>query len=65
VLPLGSASGCPAPKLIAAQVVVVERDQIEGAEEDAPIVLAAPDAIEARDAILVAGDRLAVNDVGA
>jgi hypothetical protein len=49
---------------VTAQVVTVQLDQVEGVEEDARVMLAIADAIEARDPILAASDRLAVNDAG-
>ena len=50
---------------VAAQVVAVQLDQVEGVEEHGAVVAAVADAIELGDAALVAGDRLAVDDAGA
>src|SRR5262249_29066111 len=49
----------------ASQVITVEFDQIEREEEHARVVVPRADAIEARDAILAARHRLAVDDAGA
>jgi len=46
------------------QVVTVQLDQVEGVEEDARVMLAIADAVEARDPVLAASDRLAVDDAG-
>ena len=52
-------------KWVPPQVVTVELDEVEGVEEHALVVPAIADAIEARDAVVAAGDRLAVEDAGA
>jgi hypothetical protein len=49
-------------KRVAPQVVAIEFYQIERVEEHAPVVPAIADEIEARDAVVAAGDRLAVDD---
>jgi hypothetical protein len=50
---------------ISAHVLAVNLDRVEGTEEDAFIVMPMPDAVEARDAVLAARHRLAVEDAGA
>jgi len=50
---------------ITPQVVTVQLDQVEGVEEDGRVMLAIADAVEARDPVLAASDRLAINDAGA
>ena len=47
------------------QVVTVELDQVEGIEEHVRIMPPVADAIEARDAVLTASHRLAVDDAAA
>ena len=47
---------------ISAHVLAVKLDQIEGIDEDAFIVVPIADAVEARDAVLAARHRLAVDD---
>ena len=49
---------------ISAHVLAVNLDRVEGTEEDAFIVMPMPDAVEARDAVLAARHRLAVDDAG-
>ena len=50
---------------VAAQIVAVHLDQVEGVEEHGAVVTAIADAIELGDAAVVARDRLAVDDAGA
>jgi hypothetical protein len=50
---------------IAAQVVAVQLDQVEGVQEDARIVASVADAIEGCEAVVVAGHRLPIDDAGA
>jgi hypothetical protein len=50
---------------IAAQIIAVEFDQVEGVEENAIIVVPVTDAVERRYSILAARDRLSVDDAGA
>jgi hypothetical protein len=52
-------------KRIAAQVIAVQLDQVEGVQEHARIVAGVADAIEGCNAGVVAGDRLPVDDAGA
>jgi hypothetical protein len=47
---------------ISAHVLAVNLDRVEGTEEDAFIVMPMPDAVEARDAVLAARHRLAVEE---
>jgi len=47
---------------VPAHVLAVKLDQVESKEEHAPIVSPIPDALERRDPIVAAGDRLAVDD---
>jgi hypothetical protein len=54
----------PHVQRVTPQVVAVEFDQVEGVEENAIIVVPVTDAVEARDAVLAAGDRFAVDDAG-
>jgi hypothetical protein len=49
---------------VAAEIVAVQLDQIEGVQEHAGVVSAVTDALEARHSIVVTGDRLAVDDAG-
>jgi hypothetical protein len=58
-------SGCPScahDERIAAQIIAVEFDQVEGVEENAIIVVPVTDAVERRYPILAARDRLSVHD---
>ena len=50
---------------LAAQVVAVQLDQVEGVEEDARVMAPLAYAIEARHAVVAAGDRLTIDDAGA
>jgi hypothetical protein len=50
---------------VAAQVVAVKLDQVEGVEEDACVMPPVADAVEARHAVVVAGDSFVVDDAGA
>ena len=50
---------------IAAQVVTVQLDQVEGVQEHGAVVAPIADAIDLGDAAPVAGDRLAVDDARA
>ena len=50
---------------LAPQVVAVQLDQVEGVQEDAGVVAAVADAVEARHAVVAAAHRLAVDDAGA
>jgi hypothetical protein len=47
-------------KRVSAQVVTVQLDEVEGIEEDARVVPPVADAIEARDAVVAAGDASAI-----
>jgi hypothetical protein len=49
---------------IASQVVAVELDQVEDVEEHAGVVATVTDSVEGRDAVITAGDRLAIDDAG-
>jgi hypothetical protein len=49
---------------IAAQVVAVQFDQIEGVEEHAGVIAPVTDAVEGCHAVVIAGDRFAVDDAG-
>ena len=49
---------------IAAQIIAVEFDQVEGVEENTIIVVPVTDAVERRYSILAARDRLSVDDAG-
>jgi hypothetical protein len=49
---------------MAAQIIAVEFDQVEGVEENAIIVVPVTDAVERRYPILAARDRLSVDDAG-
>jgi hypothetical protein len=57
----------PEPHLerIAAQIVAVQFDQIEGIEEHAGVMPAVTNAIEARHPIGIASDSFAIDDAGA
>ena len=44
--------------------VAVQLDQVEGVEEHTRIMVAVPDALKGRDAVLVTCDRLFVDDAG-
>jgi hypothetical protein len=59
-------SGAPPADLkrITPQVVVVQLDKVEGVEEYALVSALVPDEIERGNAVLIAGDRLAVDDAG-
>jgi hypothetical protein len=50
---------------VTAQVVTVKLDQVKGVEEDARVVVSIADAVEARDTVIAARHRLAVDDAGA
>jgi hypothetical protein len=52
-------------KRIAPQVVAVQLDEVEGIEKYAPISALVPDEIERGNAVLVASNRLAIDDAGA
>jgi hypothetical protein len=52
-------------KRIAAKIIAVQLDEIEGPEENAIAIAPVAHALEACDAILAAGDSLAVDDAGA
>jgi hypothetical protein len=52
-------------KRIAPQVVAVQFDQVEGVQERAVIMAAVANEIERGNAVVIAGDRLAVDDAGA
>src|SRR5262249_49378272 len=54
----------PCIERLTPQVVTVQLDQIEGVEEHAGVVPPIADAVEARHAIALAGDCLAVDDAG-
>ena len=47
---------------LAPQVVAIQFDQIDGAQEHAVVVVAVSQSVEIRDAIVAASDRLAVDD---
>src|SRR5262249_18408688 len=55
----------PRIERLAAQIVTVQLDQIEGVQEYARVMAPIPDAVEAGHAFVVAGDRLAVDDARA
>jgi hypothetical protein len=50
---------------ITPHVLTIELDQVEGVEGHAPIVPSIADVVEARDPVLAARHRLAVDDAGA
>ena len=50
---------------IAPQVVAVQLDQVEGVEEYAVVSAVVTDKIERGNAVVIAGDRFAVDDAGA
>src|SRR5262249_41483796 len=50
---------------IAPQIVAVQFDQVEGVQERAVIMAAAANEIERGNAVVTAGNRLAINDAGA
>src|SRR5262249_49749145 len=52
-------------KRIASEVIAVQFDQVEGVEEDALVAAVVTDEIERRNAIVIAGNSLAVDDAGA
>ena len=49
---------------IAPEVVAVQFDRVKGIEKHGPVMLAVPNAVEARHAVIAAGDCLAVDDAG-
>jgi hypothetical protein len=49
---------------VAAVIVAVQLNQVEGIQEHAGVVSAVTDALEARHSALVAGDGLAIDDAG-
>ena len=49
---------------IAPQVVAIKLDQVEGVEEHGRIVLPIPNAVERRDPVIAACNRLAIDDAG-
>src|SRR6202022_3150847 len=49
---------------IAAQIIAVEFDQVEGVEENTIIVVPVTDAVERRNSVLAARDRLSVDNAG-
>jgi hypothetical protein len=49
---------------IATQIVAVQLNQVERVQEHAGVVAAVTDAIEAGHTLIVAGDRLAIDDAG-
>ena len=52
-------------KRIAPQIVAVQLDQVEGVEENAFVSAVVTDEIERGNAVVIAGDSLAVDDAGA
>src|SRR5215467_2776826 len=52
-------------KRIAPQVIAVQFDQVEGVQERAVIMAAVANEIERGNAVVIAGDSLAVDDAGA
>ena len=52
-------------KRVAPQVVAVQFDEVEGIEKDASVSALVPDEIERGNAVLVASNRLAIDDAGA
>src|SRR5262249_12751737 len=52
-------------KRIAPQIVAVQLDEVEGVEKDALVSALVPDEIERGDAVVIAGDSLAIDDAGA
>src|ERR1700730_5951264 len=64
--PLQSSIAAARPRLFPLaeirQVIAVEFDQVEGADENAPIVVPVTDTVERRYPILAARDRLSVDD---
>ena len=52
-------------KRIASQVVAVQLDEVEGVEEGAPVSALVTDEIERGNAVVIAGDSLAIDDAGA
>jgi hypothetical protein len=46
------------------QIVAVQFDQVEGVEERAVIMAAVANEIERRNAVVIAGDRLTIDDAG-
>jgi hypothetical protein len=51
-------------KWVAAQIVTVQLDQVEGIEEHARVVVPVSDTVERCDPVLAACDRFAVDDAG-
>jgi len=47
------------------EIVAVQFDQVEGVKEDAFVVAALAEAIERGDAVVITGNRFAVDDAGA
>src|SRR5262249_50054541 len=58
-------SGLADLKRIAPQIVAVQLDEVEGVEKDALVSALVPDEIERGDAVVIAGDSLAIDDAGA
>jgi hypothetical protein len=52
-------------KRIAAEVIAVQLDQVEGIEEDAAAMAPIPHSLEAGNAVVAAADSFAVDDAGA
>jgi hypothetical protein len=50
---------------VAAQIVAVELDQVEGKQEHAAVMVLVPDAIEGCDLVVTARHSLPVDDAGA
>ena len=57
----GRECGLAHHKRVAAQIVPIQFDQIEGMEEHAGIIPAVPDKIEGSDAAFIAGDRFTID----
>src|SRR3954471_15838581 len=54
---------CPSVvEWIAAKIVAVELDQVKGIEEHAGVIMPVSDAIESRDTVITADNRLAVDE---
>src|SRR6516165_3339067 len=51
-------------KRVAPEIVAVQLDQVEGVEEHTRVMVAVPDALKGRNAVLAARDRLSVDDAG-
>jgi hypothetical protein len=60
----GGERGLPHLKRVAAEVVAVQFDQVEGVQEDAGVIAPVADAVEAWHLVIVAAYRLAVDDAG-